>query len=102
VITVIQTTSESKQELQKIVDYLVENNKIACGHIEVAVNSVYIWEDEVRHSDEYLIKMKTTAVRLDEVVDYIKANHGYKLPEISWWAVSVTPEYEKWVEDQTS
>lgn len=101
-ITVIQTTSESRQELEKLVDYLVENNKIACGHIEVAVSSVYVWENEVKHSDEYLIKMKTTADRLDEVVDYIKTNHSYELPEISWWEVNTTPEYEKWVKEQTS
>lgn len=64
--------------------------------------TVYVWEGEVKHSDEYLIKMKTTAARLDEVVDYIKVNHSYDLPEISWWTVNATPEYEKWVEDQTS
>ena len=101
-ITVIQTTSESKQELEKLIDYLVEHNKIACGHIEAAVSSVYVWKGEVNHSDEYLVKMKTTLERRDEVVDYIKENHSYELPEVTWWEVDATPEYAKWVAGQTS
>ncbi len=101
-ITFIQTTSESKAELEKLLNYLVENNKIACGHTEVAVSSVYVWENKVNHADEYLVKLKTTAARRDEVVDYIKANHSYELPEISWWEVNTTPEYEAWVEEQTA
>ena len=101
-ITVIQTTSESKQELEKLIDYLVDNNKIACGHIEAAVSSVYVWKGEFNHSDEYLVKMKTTLERRDEVVAYIKEHHSYELPEITWWEVDATPEYANWVADQTA
>lgn len=101
-ITVVQTTSSDRQELEKLVDHLVENNMIACGHIEAAISSVYVWDDKVQHSDEYLVKMKTTSGRRTEVIDYIASHHSYELPEITWWEVNTTPEYEKWVENETS
>ncbi len=101
-ITVIQTTSDARQELELMLDHLVEANKAACGHVEEAISSVYVWENEVKHSDEYTLKLKTTAQRRGEVVDYIKSKHSYDLPEISWWEVNTTPEYEKWVEQETT
>lgn len=101
-ITIIQTTSQSKQELEKFVDYLVEHNQVACGHIEAAVSSVYVWEGEVKHSDEYLVKMKTTTDKRDGAIDYIKTHHSYELPEIIWWEVNATPEYEAWVKSETT
>ena len=101
-ITIIQTTSDTKEELESIADYLVNSNKIACAHIEAALSSVYVWEDEVRHSDEYTMKLKTTAERCPEVVDYIKAHHHYDLPQITWWEVAATAEYQAWVEGQTA
>lgn len=101
-ITVIQTTSSDKQELEAMLDHLVKANKVACGHVELAISSVYTWEDEVKHSDEFTVKCKTTAQRCQEVVNYIKANHSYDLPEITWWEVSTTPEYQKWVEEEIS
>ena len=99
-ITVIQTTSDKKQELEKMLDYLVENNKVACGHVELAISSVYVWENKMQHSDEFTVKFKTTSERVDEVIVYIKDHHSYELPEITWWEVNASDEYEKWVEEQ--
>ena len=101
-ITILQTTSSDKKELEKMLDHLVETNKAACGHVEEAISSVYVWKGEVNHSDEYTVKIKTTTKRRDEIIKYIQTNHSYELPEITWWEVNAIPEYEEWVENQTS
>lgn len=101
-ITVIQTTSDTKHELEILLDHLVEANKVACGHVEEAISSVYNWDNEVKHSDEYVLRLKTTADRRDEVVAYITEKHSYELAEILWWEVNTTAEYQKWVEEETA
>lgn len=101
-ITIIQTTSDTRQELELLLDALVEENKVACGHVEEAISSVYNWENEVKHSDEFTLRMKTTEARRDQVVDYIAAKHSYELPEITWWEANTTTAYQKWVEEETA
>lgn len=101
-ITIVQTTSSDRQELEKLLDHLVEAHVAACGHIEEAISSVYHWDDEVKHSDEYTVKLKTTDKHRDEIVQYIRDKHSYDLPEITWWEVNTTPEYQKWVEEETA
>ena len=99
-ITIIQTTSSDKQELESLLDYLVKNNKAACGHVELAIASVYRWEGEVKHANEFTLRVKTTATCCAEVVEYLTSNHSYDLPEVTWWEVNTTPDYQKWVEGE--
>lgn len=99
---VVTTTVDSAEVAESLAMGVVEARLGACVQI-VPIRSVYRWEGEVRVDAEWQCVVKTSAVRADELVAHIKANHSYDVPE-----VVVTPvvggndDYLAWVSEQTS
>ena len=99
---VVTTTVDSAEVAESLAMGVVEARLGACVQI-VPVRSVYRWEGEVRVDAEWQCVVKTSAVRADELVAHIKANHSYDVPE-----VVVTPvvggndDYLAWVSEETS
>ena len=60
---------------------LVEQRLAACAQIS-AIDSYYVWEDEVRHDAEFRVLFKVAASAYDEVEQAIRARHSYDLPAI--------------------
>jgi periplasmic divalent cation tolerance protein len=100
-ITIVQTTSDTRAELDTLAENLVLARLAACGQVEGPITSHYVWEEEVKNSEEFKLTLKTTAGHLASVEAYIKENHSYDLPEIISFEVSASPEYENWVKDET-
>ena len=99
---VVTTTVDSAEVAESLARSIVEARLGACVQI-VPVRSVYRWDGEVRVDAEWQCVMKTSAIRADELVAHIKANHSYDVPE-----VVVTPvvggndDYLAWVSEETS
>ena len=78
---------------------LVENRLSACVNIIPAVNSFYRWEGKLCEDTESLLIIKTTEARFPGLMNFIKANHPYSVPEIISLPVSEgNPDYMGWVE----
>lgn len=101
-ITLIQTTSDSRAELDELAENLVLARLVACGQVEGPVASHYVWEEEVKNSEEFKVTLKTTSEHAAAVETYIKENHSYDLPEIISFEVIASVEYENWVKEETS
>lgn len=75
---------------------LISNRKIvktklaACVNIVPTVTSIYVWQNELEESDEALMIIKTHRDRIDQLIEFIKANHSYTVPEIIFTTVTVT------------
>ena len=99
---VVTTTVDSAEVAESLARSIVEARLGACVQI-VPVRSVYRWDGEVRVDAEWQCVVKTSAIRADELVAHIKANHSYDVPE-----VVVTPvvggndDYLAWVSEETS
>ena len=99
---VMTTTVDSAEVAESLAKSIVEARLGACVQI-VPVRSVYRWDGEVRVDAEWQCVVKTSAIRADELVAHIKANHSYDVPE-----VVVTPvvggndDYLAWVSEETS
>jgi periplasmic divalent cation tolerance protein len=102
VITLIQTTSDNSAELDELAQNLVLARLVACGQVEGPITSHYVWEEEVKNSEEYKLTLKTTDERAASVETYIKENHSYDLPEIISFEVTASQEYEDWVKTETT
>lgn len=77
---------------------IVENRLAACVSVDGEIESLFRWDGEVQHEPEARLTCKTTGKRLPELIEFVKANHSYDLPEII--AIPVTaglPEYLDWV-----
>lgn len=101
-ITIIQTTSDTRAELDELAQNLVLARRVACVQVEGSITSHYVWEEEVKNSEEFKLTLKTTPEHVAAIEVHIKENHSYDLPEIITFEVSASAEYQKWVEDETS
>ena len=62
--------------------------------------SVYRWEAKIKSESEWLIQLKTTKSKVKKLIQKIKLEHPYDVPEILFWAVESTNEYSNWVKGE--
>ena len=96
----ITTTTETKEEAQKIAQYLVEQKLAACVQITGPIASTYHWKGKVETAQEWLCLIKTREELYDKVEIAIKRLHSYETPEI--FAVPIikgSSEYLSWLDD---
>ena len=96
----ITTTTETKEEAEKIAQYLVEQKLAACVQITGPIASTYRWKGKVETACEWLCLIKTREDFFDKVEAAIKKLHSYETPEIiAMPIVKGTKEYLSWIED---
>ncbi|MGC2769206.1 MAG: divalent-cation tolerance protein CutA [Candidatus Acidiferrum sp.] len=96
---VVLVTCATLEEARKIARHVVEKRLTACVNIVThAVESFYAWEGKLENSSEYLLIMKTTEERLEELQKQTIRLHSYDTPEfIVLHVVAGSEEYLKWV-----
>lgn len=83
---------------EALAESLIENRFAACVNVIPAVKSFYWWEGKLCQDAESLLIIKTTKARFPALMDFIKANHPYTVPEIIALSVSEgNPDYLRWV-----
>jgi periplasmic divalent cation tolerance protein len=96
------TNLPDRGSAEKLADALIEGRLAACVNILSPCRSVYRWQGEVQHDEEFPLLIKTTRERYAALEQAIRAGHPYELPEIM--AVPVErglPAYLDWVAEQT-
>jgi periplasmic divalent cation tolerance protein len=79
---VVLVTCGSLAEGRKIARSVVEKKLAACVNIScAAVESIYRWKGKIESGQEYLLIMKTTVRRLQELEREVKRMHSYETPE---------------------
>ncbi|KAF7493618.1 Protein CutA -like protein [Sarcoptes scabiei] len=92
----VSDTNAAKDLARKI----VKTKLAACVNIVPTVTSIYVWQNELEESDEALMIIKTHRDRIDQLIEFIKANHSYTVPEIIFTTIqNGNPDYLKWISD---
>jgi periplasmic divalent cation tolerance protein len=100
---IVLSTAGSEEEALKIARFLVERQLAACVNIVPHIESVYRWQSKVESSREWLLLIKTTAQKFDDVRDAIRELHSYDLPECIAIAVEDgSSEYLAWIGDSVT
>ena len=100
--SVVMVTTSNESEAEKIAKQLVENKLAACVSIIPKMRSIYVWEDEIRDDEEFLMIIKTRGDLFDKVRDNIKSLHSYSVPEIISLPIThALDEYVSWINDVT-
>ena len=97
----IYTTTNTRENAEKIAKALVENRLAACVQIVGPVASVYWWRGQIEETAEWLCIVKTRRSLYDTVGSAIRRNHTYEIPEII--AVPVVEgdeDYTSWLNSQ--
>ncbi|MDX9740919.1 MAG: divalent-cation tolerance protein CutA [Gammaproteobacteria bacterium] len=82
---------------------LVEAGLAACVNLVPGLISIYRWEGALQEGGEWLLLIKTTAGRLEEIQAWISERHPYSLAEII--AIPLAgglPAYLDWIAQGTA
>jgi len=96
---VVLSTCSGEEEAERIARVLVEGRLAACVNIVPGVRSVYRWQGAVESAGEWLLVIKSSRERFDELRAALEKAHSYEVPEVIAMAVvDGSPNYLNWVE----
>jgi periplasmic divalent cation tolerance protein len=100
---IVQTTTASLTDAQRIADHLVEQGCAACVHVSGPIRSVYRWQGVIQHEEEFVCAIKTRAADFDRVAQAIRDLHSYECPEIVGLPIArCSDDYGHWLRQNTS
>jgi Uncharacterized protein involved in tolerance to divalent cations len=99
----VRVTTDNRQEADGIASAVVSRRLAACAQVVAQISSAYWWEGEVQQAEEWLLLMKTTADRFDDLAACVRELHSYEVPEIvAVPIVQGTPDYLEWIRRETA
>lgn len=79
-------------------DALLDDQLIACANILGAIESHFVWNGARATGSEVGVLFKTTAARMDDVIERLGELHPYDTPAIlGWHANGVHPATFRWL-----
>lgn len=79
-LVVLVTAGEKDGE--KIAKILLNKKLAACVNIVPQINSFFWWEGKIDNCQEVLLIIKTTKDMMESLMEAVKREHSYSLPEI--------------------
>ena len=92
--------SNDGRKLKRLIQMLVQWWFAACVHVINYMHSYYMREGKLKKEQEKLVVCKTTLDKRDKLIEMIKKNHPYEIPEILIEIVECNEEYGKRLEEQ--
>lgn len=100
---VVTTSHDDEDAARLLARNAVQARLAACAQVSGPVRSAYWWDGELAEEDEWSVSFKTTAERVDELADFVIANHPYDSPElIATPIVAGSADYLEWISEETS
>ena len=97
---IVLTTASSTEEAKRLGRALVEERLVACTTILPAAHSIYRWQGQIDSSDEALLLLKTTVVKLSALEARLHELHSYQTPEFLVLSVdSGSHAYLEWLNE---
>lgn len=98
----VTTTVDARPAADSLATSAVQARLAACAQVGGPVTSTYWWEGTVETASEWVVQLKTTTDRLDELIEHLRAVHPYQVPEIVAVPVGAgNPDYLSWVHATT-
>ena len=79
---IVFVTSPNYEEAEKLARGIISERLAACVNIVDNITSIYWWKNNVEKDKEVLLIIKTHMRVFKKLVEYIKNNHSYEVPEI--------------------
>lgn len=99
---VVLSTTPNLSEAERLGKEMVEKGLVACVNIIPQIRSIYKWKEKLHNEEEMLLVMKSRKDRTEEIIDYIRKNHSYEVPEIvSLPITSGSEKYLAWIDQNT-
>ena len=79
---VILVTAPDVDVARRIARRVLDERRAACVNLLPGVTSLYWWEGKIDEQAEALLIIKTMANQVSAIIDTIKQDHPYEVPEI--------------------
>jgi len=100
---IVLMTAASREEAEKIANFLVEERLAACAQIISDIRSIYWWEGKIRREAEVFFMAKTTRDAFPRLEAAVKKLHSYKVPQIVFLAIEEgSADYLGWLREMVS
>jgi periplasmic divalent cation tolerance protein len=101
--SLVYVTTPNPEEAGRIGQTLVTEKLAASVNILDPVRSIYRWENAIHDKKETLMIVKTSTLRVDEVVERIGSLHSYQCPCILAWPIEAgNDSYLDWIKNETT
>jgi len=98
---VVLSTASSAAEAETIARRLVDERLAACVNVVTGVRSFYRWKGKIEDSGEWLLVIKSSRGRFEELRAALEKLHSYDVPEvIALPVVEGTKNYLNWMEGE--
>ena len=94
-ILVIITTESSKTNALRMAKLLIENKLAACVSIK-QIFSIYEWDNNIEENKEFEITIKSKPEFKDCLIDFLKKNSSYDVPQIIYKKYHSEMKYYNW------
>ena len=78
----VQVSVPSREEGLRIARSVIEARLAACAQVVSPITSIYRWKGSINVDEEYLLLMKTSADRYDDLEAHVHHGHSYSVAEI--------------------
>jgi periplasmic divalent cation tolerance protein len=97
----VQITFPTKETINQVAKLLVENRLAACVQVLGKIRSIYIWNNKIENSEEFLLLVKTRSSLFEELIEFVRKVHPYVCPQIiALPIVDANTDYIKWMDEQ--
>ena len=98
----VLVTAPSQAEAEAIAHTLIFEKLAACVSI-IPISSMYTWEDQVHHEQEWQLVIKTALKQYQAIEIRLREIHSYTVPEIiAIPLVAGSQPYLRWISEQVS
>ena len=95
----VVTTTERKEDAERIARALVEARLAACVQIRGPITSTYRWKGAIETAEEWQCVAKSRADLFAQIDEAIRGIHPYEVPEILALPITAgSTAYLKWLE----
>ena len=95
----VMVTVSGRGEADKIVSVLLESHKAACVNIIPGVLSRFWWQGKIDSAEEVLLLIKTRSSAVPQIIELVKKNHSYTVPEIiALPIINGSDDYLSWID----
>lgn len=98
-VAVLTSTVDSAIDAERLAQTAVQVRVAACVQIE-AIHSHYEWQGSLERSAEWRLVFKTLPEAVDGLLDWLKAEHPYEVPQLLLRMEAAHPDYAGWVAAQ--
>jgi periplasmic divalent cation tolerance protein len=90
-----------RDDARQLARNLVEARLAACVNIVPKIESVFWWNGKVQEAEEALLVVKTTQLKVEALISFVREHHPNDVPEILTFKLSEgLPDYLNYVIDE--